>query len=145
MVIQSSDLCGEVKDRSKHQLPASTLQNEQEYDLNVGILECGTDQECVPSTMSKPGKGVCRSIIVEEENESRELQREFWITNVNITVTIPYDCFYRSMCSYQDGVLDCDRKIFNVITYEGEFSCNYGAWCDLNAFKGQCYPLRRQD
>jgi hypothetical protein len=101
---------------------ASVPDVEHECDLDVGILGCGKDQACVPSSRSKRG-GVCQSKLWE--HNSRELQG-------NITTPTDYLAqeYYSLLCQDQDSYLSCDCTKFDNATFAGEISCTYPTWCD---------------
>jgi hypothetical protein len=103
-------------------LHASVPDEEQECDLDVGILGCGMDRECIPSSGSKRG-GVCRA---QAKQNSRELQ--------NGNTTTPFESiaqdFFQDLCQDQQSMVYCDCTKFDSVTLHGEISCTYP--CDDN-------------
>jgi hypothetical protein len=94
----------------------STVWKERECDLDVGILECGADEKCIPSPTSKRG-GICSKN--HAELSYRELQEN---------ATSPLE-----VCQYleeSDGLQNCNCSMINDATGDGSAFCSYDGWCD---------------
>jgi hypothetical protein len=98
--------------------PAMSENEEDEYDLDVGILECGIDQVCVPNPRSERG-GFCQSIVPLEQ-----YYRYLLPPGVSADAGAKY--IYEAFCQ---GPLElvsyCDCTKFDGATFEGAISCTF--------------------
>lgn len=93
---------------------APDLNAAHECDLDVGVLECGTDEQCIPSSTSRRG-GICHTVFAIDEGFHR-LQENETLTLCNRVAAQPgYTC-------------DCTQ--FDAVNYEGQFTCTDEGWCD---------------
>jgi hypothetical protein len=113
----STDLRASMHDEEQH-----------ECDLDVGILECGQDQVCVPSFRSKRG-GYCQSILWK--HESRELQ------GIETNPPTMYDTYgadtqtnFTEFCTIEAPTRNCTCANFDLTSYNGEIVCIDTTWCD---------------
>jgi hypothetical protein len=112
-------------------LRASEIGEEHECDLDVGILECGDDEVCVPSPRSQRG-GLCQSKMTQEISRQLQVNETSPPTMIDLngTVSPTYGSNYTAICygtEYQS--YNCSCADFNIVTYNGKISCTNSTWC----------------